>query len=231
MKIAGLQKLTLLDFPGETACIVFTPGCNFNCPYCHNSHIIHHNHEEMPLEEFFKFLESRKGLLDGVVVSGGEPTLQKDLDKFLYEIKRMGFKVKLDTNGTRPAVLEDLIEHGLVDYIAMDVKNCPSEYIKTCGTADMTIFDIQDSIKLLKKWNGQYEFRTTVVKELHSANTLSNMAKWLQRMFGKFEVPKLYLQKFVKSDTVVYELTPPSDSEMELYKTIVSKYVPNVEIR
>ena len=100
MKIAGLQKLTLLDFPGETACIVFTPGCNFNCPYCHNSHIIHHNHEEMSLADFFAFLDSRKGLLDGVVVSGGEPTLQKDLARFLYEIKRMGFKVKLDTNGT-----------------------------------------------------------------------------------------------------------------------------------
>ena len=231
MKIAGLQKLTLLDFPGETACIVFTPGCNFNCPYCHNSHIIHHNHEEMSLADFFAFLESRKGLLDGVVVSGGEPTLQKDLVRFIHKIKQMGFKVKLDTNGTRPAVLEELIEHKLVDYIAMDVKNSPAEYIKTSGTVDMTIFDIQDSIKLLKKWNGQYEFRTTVVKELHSANTLSFMAKWLKRMYGKAEIPKLYLQMFVKSDTVVYDLTPPTNSEMELYKTIVSKYVPNVEIR
>ncbi len=169
MLIAGLQKLTLLDYPGKTACTLFTPGCNFRCPFCHNALLVTEKASDfISEEELFSFLSKRKGILDGVCITGGEPTLQKDLVPFIKKIKAMGFLVKLDTNGYRPDILKEILSENLSDYVAMDIKASPEKYSQATGLTDCDFSLIQESIKLIEKSNVPHEFRTTVTKELHS---------------------------------------------------------------
>ena len=212
MKLAGIQKLTLLDFPGRTAATVFTPGCNFRCPFCHNADLVlgakklgesapHSTAANppagtprqkasggsletatiptYPVEDFFAFLDKRKGLLDGVCITGGEPTLQPDLAEFCAEIHERGFQVKLDTNGSQPDRLRQLTESGTIDYVAMDVKNAPERYAETIGAANFDIEPIRESVRILSESGIPHEFRTTVVHELHTAEDLMDIAFWL----------------------------------------------------
>ena len=192
MKIHGLQKMTLLDFPGHVACTVFLGGCDLRCPYCHNYELATGQAPPIMEEaELFSFLEKRKGLLDGVAITGGEPCLHPDLPDFIGRIRALGYPVKLDTNGTHPAVLREVLERGLVDYVAMDIKNCPNLYAETCGLKFLDINNIKKSISLIMNKAKDYEFRTTLVKEFHEKmdyDAFLNLIKGAKR---------LYLQKFV----------------------------------
>lgn len=169
MNIAGLQKLTLLDYPGKTACTVFTPGCNFRCPFCHNALLVTQKPDELIDEnEFFSFLSKRQGILDGICITGGEPTLQKDLIPFMEKIKSMGFLIKLDTNGAKPDVLNKVLDLKLADYVAMDIKASPERYGEATGIPGFDFSEVKESIRILEESNIPHEFRTTVTKELHS---------------------------------------------------------------
>ena len=180
MIIKGLQKTTLLDFPGKVACTVFTGGCNFRCPFCHNASLVLRAGEvdDISEDEFFSYISKRKGILDGVCITGGEPLLSKDIENFIRKIKDMGLLVKLDTNGTFPDKLEALLDEGLVDYVAMDVKNTKEKYALTAGVPEYPEA-IEKSIKLIMQKAPDYEFRTTVVRELHSPQDIVDIAKWL----------------------------------------------------
>ena len=196
--------MTLLDFPGRVACTVFLGGCNFRCPFCHNSELLDGTEEQvMDDKALLSFLAKRKGILDGVCITGGEPTLKKELPQLLREIKALGYPVKLDTNGYRPEVLKALVEEGLVDYVAMDIKNSPDEYGKTVGLSKMDISRIEESIRFLAKGNVDYEFRTTVVSQLHTKKSIEDMGKWLLDTAGA-PVKQLFLQPFVDRDTVMF---------------------------
>ncbi|MBQ6118719.1 MAG: anaerobic ribonucleoside-triphosphate reductase activating protein [Clostridia bacterium] len=181
MNIQGLQKLTLLDYPGHTACTVFTGGCNLRCPFCHNAPLVLDPNGNPPFseEEIFALLEKRKGILDGVAVTGGEPLLHKDIGAFLKKVKDRGFAVKLDTNGFFPDRLEALLKDGLVDYAAMDVKNRPEKYAATCGLQTVDLAAVEKSMSLLTQSGIEYEFRTTVVKEFHTIDDIEAAAKWI----------------------------------------------------
>ena len=230
--ISGLQKMTLLDFPGKIACTVFLHGCNYRCPFCHNSELLAGKPEPLMDEEsFFKFLKSRQGLLDGVCVSGGEPTLQPNLGTFLKRIKDLGFSVKLDTNGSRPAVLKALVEQGLVDYVAMDIKNSPSQYGQTIGKETPDLSGIEESVHFLSEGKVGYEFRTTVVEQLHSEESIVQMGKWLREITGG-KAQKLYLQRFVDRDTVMFSgLSAPNDEKMVRFQEVLRPYIQYVAIR
>lgn len=192
MNIQGIQKLTLLDYPGKTSCTVFTGGCNFRCPFCHNATLVLNPNENNPFSDdvFFDFLDSRKKLLDGVSITGGEPLLQRDIADFCRKVKDRGFSVKLDTNGTFPEVLSDLIVGGLVDYVAMDIKNSFSSYCKTVGISSVDFEPIKKSISLLINSGLDFEFRTTVVKELHTLDDFNEIAVMIKG------APKYYLQSY-----------------------------------
>ncbi len=199
MNICGFQKLTLLDFPGHTACTLFTFGCNMRCPFCHNSSLVTGKCEESHSEEeVLSFLEKRQGLLDGVAVTGGEPLLQKDIDLFLEKVKALGYSVKLDTNGSFPERLASLIEKGLIDYIAMDIKNIPEKYSLTSGT-QIDTDKIKRSVEIIKSSGIEHEFRTTVTAQHHTPDDIINIARWL----GKNE--KYYLQQFRDSGEILCE--------------------------
>lgn len=200
MKIAGLQKLTLLDYPEKIACIVFTAGCNFRCPFCHNaSLVLGGEHEDISEEEFFAFLEKRKGMLTGVCVTGGEPTLQPDLLPFLKKIKDMGYSVKLDTNGYRPEILKAAVEGGYVDYVAMDIKNAPEKYGVTVGIDNFDFAPIKESIDFLLQNKVNYEFRTTVVRELHTPQDIVVASKLISG------AKRYFLQSFKDSGDLIAE--------------------------
>ena len=231
MRIAGLQKCTLLDYPGKVACTVFLPGCNFGCPFCPNYELIANPEELMEEAEFFSFLQKRRGLLQGVCVTGGEPTLQPELPAFLKKIRDLGYSVKLDTNGYRPEVLKALVEEGLVDYVAMDIKNSPDEYGKTVGLSKMDISRIEESIRFLAKGTVDYEFRTTVVSQLHSSQSIEDMGKWLLDTAGA-PVKQLFLQPFVDRDTVMFAgLQAPETAQMAEYTAILESFAESVKIR
>lgn len=224
MRIGGLQKLTLLDFPGKTACTVFLQGCNFRCPFCHNPSLIFGT-EPIEEAELFRFLATRQGLLDGVAVSGGEPLLSNDLAPLLERIKSMGFAVKLDTNGSFPARLRSLLDAGLVDYVAMDVKNAPARYAATCG-ADGMLPAVEESAALLMGRRVPYEFRTTVVAELHDAADFHAIGAWLRG------AEQYFLQPFVDSgDILSGGLHAPSDALLQTALDIARTYIPNTKIR
>ncbi len=250
MKISGLQKLTLLDFPGRVACTVFLGGCNFRCPFCHNSELLGADAEEfMKAEELLAFLKSRVGILDGVCITGGEPTLQKDLPELLRDIKEMGYLVKLDTNGYRPDVLKALVAEGLVDYVAMDVKNSPDRYAITCGIESdgFDLSRIEESMRFLidrgadaeggadeneKGATFDYEFRTTVVKPLHDEEAIGALGDWLLNLVPGRRAKALYLQPFVDRDTVaVAGLLPPTADEIGEYKGFLEGCAQTVELR
>ncbi len=194
MIINGFQKMTLLDFPGKVACTIFLGGCNFRCPFCHNAGLVlGRNIESRTEEEILSYLEKRKGLLDGVCITGGEPTLRPDLLSFIGKIKALGYAVKLDTNGSNPALLKELASGKLIDYVAMDIKNCMSKYPETCGDESLDLAPIKKSIDLLLGGCIDYEFRTTVVKELHS---VENIASLSEEISG---AKRYFLQNFVDS--------------------------------
>ena len=181
--IVGLQKLTLLDYPGRVACTLFTKGCNFRCPFCHNASLVVRAEEQKAYsnEEILSFLKKRQGILDGVCITGGEPTLMRELPEFIYEIKALGYSVKLDTNGTRPQVIDRLIGEGLVDYIAMDIKNCPEKYAYTIGLPEnYDLTPIMESKDILMKGNVDFEFRTTVAKPFHTEEDFLKIGEWLR---------------------------------------------------
>ncbi len=180
MKIAGLQTMTLLDFPEKVACTVFTFGCNLRCPFCHNASLVTGQpFEHMSEEAFFSFLSRRKGILDGVAVTGGEPLLHPQLPAFLKKIRDAGFAVKLDTNGCFPARLEEVLSEGLVDYVAMDIKNAPEKYPETVGIADFDVTPVLKSASLLMEGRFPFEFRTTLVKGLHTPTDMEKIGRWL----------------------------------------------------
>lgn len=241
MHIKGLQKLTLLDYPGHTACTVFTGGCNFRCPFCHNASLVMARPQEtsssedsagagadleIPEDEFFAFLGRRKGLLDGVCISGGEPTLQPDLLTFMGKIKARGYLVKLDTNGYRPDLLQQILDQRLCDYIAMDIKASPANYPGVSGLASLDFARIKASIELLKHSQLDHEFRTTVVDQLHSAEDFAEIGKLLRG--GS----KYFLQSYVDSgDCIAPGFSPASLEKMQTYLAIVRKYLPQAELR
>ena len=231
--ICGLQKMTLLDYPGKIACTVFLGGCNFRCPFCHNSELFMGKPEKlMEDEEFFEFLQSRKGLLDGVCVSGGEPTLYKDLPAFIARIKEMGYLVKLDTNGSRPEVVKKLVEENLVDYIAMDVKNSPAMYAQTVGLETMDLAPIEESLRLLIDGNVDYELRTTLVSQLHSTASIQDMGQWLVSIVTGKKPKRLFLQSFVDRDTVLFSgLSAPEPETTKEFQKILVPFVQTVTVR
>jgi pyruvate formate lyase activating enzyme len=231
--ICGLQKMTLLDFPGKIACTVFLGGCNFRCPFCHNSELFMGKPEKlMDDEDFFKFLKTRKGLLDGVCVSGGEPTLRPELSELLRSIKELGFAAKLDTNGSRPEVLKTLVEENLVDYVAMDVKNSPERYAQTVGLERMSLAPIEESLRFLISGNVDYELRTTLVEPLHDEASIRDMAAWLENLVPGRKADKLFLQSFVDRDTVLFSgLSAPNPEAVEKYATILAGAAGKVTIR
>lgn len=226
MRIAGLIKTTLLDYPGKVACTVFTYGCNFRCDFCHNALLVtEENNDNISQNEFFSFLSKRTGILDGVCISGGEPTLQKDLPEFAKKIKDMGFSVKLDTNGYMPDVLQKLIDDGLIDYVAMDIKSSPDNYSSICGV-NIDIEKIKKSVDILKEGKIDYEFRTTCVKEYHTNEDFEKIASWLQ---GD---SKYYLQHFEDSGNLIgNNLSAFTKEETKEIEKIFLGRVPNIGLR
>ena len=227
MKIYGLQKMTLLDFPGRVACTVFLGLCDFRCPYCHNFELV--DGTAIPLmeeEEFFSFLSKRKGLLDGVAITGGEPTIHADLPEFVRRIRSLGFPVKLDTTGYHPDMLRRLLEEKLIDYAAMDIKNSPEKYASTAGRETLDLSPVLESIALLMGSGTDYEFRTTVVKEFHEQRDFEEIGKMIEGA-GKY-----FLQSFTDRDSVPFGgLSAPSKEEMLLYAETARKYVRQVSLR
>lgn len=198
MKICGLQKTTLLDYPGHVAATIFLGGCNFRCPFCHNSGLLGNDAEEaMTRDELFTFLKRRRAILEGVCITGGEPTLSDGLEEFICEIKEMGYLVKLDTNGSKPHVLKNLAEKGLLDYVAMDIKAGRANYPRVTGAPGVQIETIEESAAFLMKGTLPYEFRTTVVKELHDEQDFLDIRVWLKGC------AHYYLQSYVDSDEVL----------------------------
>ena len=212
MKINGFQKLTLLDFPEKVACIIFTAGCNFRCPFCHNASLVTHIDENQNIdeEEIFTYLEKRKGLLDGVCITGGEPLLQSDIKEFIQKIKNMGYAVKIDTNGSYPEKLRDLIENNLVDYVAMDIKNCREKYAETAGIQNLLLDNIEKSISILLENKVDYEFRTTVVNELHTKKDIKNISVLIKG------AKKYFIQNFKDSgDIIARNMTEVTQNNLE----------------
>lgn len=230
MRIQGLQKLTLLDYPGKVACTIFTAGCNFRCPFCHNASLVvrSEENEEISEEEIIKFLKKRMGVLDGVCISGGEPLLQPDIERFMREVKALGYMIKLDTNGSFPDKLKHLVAEGLVDYVAMDIKNAKESYGKTIGVESYDLAPVEESVAYLLSDSGQvpYEFRTTVVRELHKKADFISIGRWLRG------AKRYYLQAFVDSgDLIAQGMSGYEKEQMEAAKNIVAKEVPCVELR
>ena len=224
--IGGLQKVTLLDFPGKVACTVFLTGCNLRCPYCHNPDLVltKDNGKYISEKEFFEFLLSRKGKLDGVCITGGEPTLYPNLTNLIRRIREMGFLVKLDSNGTVPETLKLLLCEKLLDYVAIDIKNAPSQYAETCG-ADV-IEQVKKSAALLKNSNIDYEFRTTVCHPFHSPDGMQEIGRWLHG------AKRYFIQPFVDSGNLLGSgVSVMTKSELEMLLNAVKPYIPAAELR
>lgn len=228
MNIQGLQKLTLLDFPGKTACTVFTAGCNLRCPFCHNPALVIHPPKESEIseDEFFAFLKKRVGVLDGVAITGGEPLMQSDIKDFIVKIRSLGYAVKLDTNGTFPEKLKSLVNDGLVDYVAMDVKAAPDGYPSAVGIGGYKLDKIKESIDFLLSDAVDYEFRTTVTRELNpveSAERLGEFIKGAKRHF---------LQCFNDTNEIIgFGLSKHSKEDMLQMRDVLLEYVSSCELR
>lgn len=228
MIIDGFEKLTLLDYPENIACIIFTRGCNLRCPFCHNSSILEFSNETSKIteKEIFDYLEKRKNILDGVCITGGEPLLQPDIKEFIKKIKNLNLKVKLDTNGTNYLKLKELLDENLLDYIAMDIKNVYEKYPITTGIKNLDIENIKKSIALLKKSKVEYEFRTTIVKNFHTFEDIENLCK----LVGKDS--NYYIQNFISSDNVLEKkLESFSNEDLEKLKEFLNNNYNNVKIR
>lgn len=226
MLIGGLQKLTLLDFPGHVACTIFTHGCNFRCPFCHNSLLVNKTPDQLyDTQEILDFLKDRTSVLDGVAITGGEPLLHKDIGDFISRIKEMGYQVKLDTNGSYFDRLQSLIEDDLVDYVAMDIKNSPAHYGETAG--NHFVYDNVDrSIDLLMGGSVPYEFRTTAVAELHTAEDFRQIGS---RIAGAH---RYYIQCFKDSGDILQSgLTAPTREQLDQFLMAAREFVPTAELR
>lgn len=228
MKICGLNKTTLLDYPGKVAATVFLGGCNFRCPFCHNSSLVVRadREPEIPQEEILRFLQKRKGILDGICITGGEPTLAPELEDLLQRIRSLGYFIKLDTNGSRPSVIKALAEKKLLDKIAMDIKACPDNYGRVSGLLHPDMDAICETADFLLNGALDYEFRTTVVKELHTEKDFQDIGQWLKG------AKAYYLQAYKDSEEV---LQPGFSSytwkELEYFRSILQKTIPLTEIR
>lgn len=229
MKLCGLQTLTLLDFPGKVACTVFTGGCNFRCPYCHNASLVllPEGHDVLDEADFFAFLRKRQGILDGVCVTGGEPLLQGDITAFLRRIRALGFFVKLDTNGSFPEQLRALVREGLVDYVAMDIKQVPDRYAGAIGIPGFDAAKVEQSIDFLLSGAVDYEFRTTAVAELHRDGDFAAIGR---RIRG---AKRYFLQTFrAEGDLLTGDhLTAPARAQMEAWREEMAPFVETVKIR
>jgi len=228
MVISGFQKLTLVDYPEHIACLIFTQGCNFRCPFCHNRDLVNSmdSKNQISEKEILDYLEKRRGLIDGVCISGGEPLLQKDIAIFMKLVKEKGYKIKLDTNGSKPQILKKLIEDKLIDYVAMDIKNSFSNYGQTSGVINIDLEKVKESIAILKNSNIDYEFRTTVVKELHSFEDLKFICEYLGNNV------KYYLQNYRDCETVLVSGYHGFEKEELLeFKNKLNKDYPNVMVR
>lgn len=228
MIIYGLQKLSLLDFPGKTACTVFTGGCNWRCPFCHNASLVTGLDEVEPIkeEDFFTFLKKRQGILDGVCISGGEPLLQPDIIDFIKKIREFGYRIKLDTNGSYPDKLKEIVNSGLVDYVAMDIKNSPESYPATTGLENVDLLKVRESANFLMSDKVEYEFRTTVVKELHKTEDFEKISAWIKG------AKRYFIQSFADSgDILSGSFSAYSKAELEEFKSILEKNIPSVSIR
>ena len=227
MQIIGLQKLTLLDFPGRLACTVFLGGCNLRCPFCHNASLVlpRGDVSSMTADELLAFLQKRRGRLQGVCVTGGEPTLCPDLPDLLRQIHLLGFEVKLDTNGTNPGMLRALLNEGLADYVAMDIKNSPHRYAETCGGADV-LTQVKESAALLMESGVDYEFRTTLAHPLHTPEDMTAIGQWLHG------AKRYFLQQFVDSgDLIGTGLSPLTPEEMAAMREAVLPYIEETTLR
>ena len=226
MNIAGLQKMTLLDYPGKIACTVFLPGCNLRCPFCHNASLVlpERLQAEITQEDFLAFLQNRKRMLDGVCITGGEPTLHRDLPQLIRAIRDLGLSVKLDTNGSRPDVLRTLLEDGLLDYVAMDIKNSPQKYSGTCGGIDI-LPQVEQSIRLLMEGSADYEFRTTVLHPWHTPDDLAKIGQWISG------AKRYFIQAFVDSGDLIGSGEALNETEMQALLQAVTPYIPNAQIR
>lgn len=230
MTIDGFQPMTLLDWPGKVGCTVFLKGCNFRCPFCHNAPLVEWKEEPpapaLALDKFRDFLSRRQGLLDGVCVSGGEPLLHPQLPQLLETIKTLGYLVKVDTNGSFPHRLQELWKSGLVDYVAMDIKNSPARYGETAGVPGLDLAPIRESVAWLLEGHVDYEFRTTVVRQLHNAQAFEEIGPWIAG------AKRYYLQTYTHRDTVLRAgLTAWDQETMEGFAAQMRPYVSHVEVR
>ena len=228
MRICGLQKLAMVDFPGKLAATVFTGGCNLRCPFCHNALLVTRLAESPSLseEDILSFLDSRKNLLDGMVLSGGEPLMQPGCTDFLQKVRDLGLSIKVDTNGCYPEVLRDILNRGLVDYVAMDIKNRREKYTETVGIPSFDLAPIEESIQILKTSGVDYEFRTTVVQELHTADDIRAIAQWVQG------APTYALQKFVDSGNLISTgLHSPESLALEGFARTAASFFKQVLVR
>lgn len=228
MILSGLAKLTLLDYPGKTACTVFTGGCNFRCPFCHNAPLVIGADAAGRLseEDVLSHLKKRQGILDGVCITGGEPLLQKDISEFIARIRDLGYSVKLDTNGSFPEKLASLVEKGLIDYVAMDIKNSKEKYPATVGIEGFDIAPICESVEFLKGGSLPYEFRTTVVREFHTAEDFAAIGDWISG------AKKYFLQAFSDAGELIQSgLHGVEKPEMQAFSELLKPKIELVELR
>jgi pyruvate formate lyase activating enzyme len=229
MLICGLQKTTLLDFPGHVAATIFTGGCNFRCPFCHNSDLLDPGsfppEQIFSEEEIWTFLKRRRSVLDGICITGGEPTLQPDLPDFIRRARELGLLVKLDTNGSRPDILHNLIEESLLDYVAMDIKASPERYSAVSGV-EAPIAAVRESVDLLKNSSLPFEFRTTVVKGLHTEEDFPAIGRWLAGS------PAYFLQNYRDSEQVLdRRFSSFKKEELEHFRQLLLPFLPSAALR
>lgn len=226
MDFVGIDKFSLLDYDENVSVVLFSPACNFRCPFCHNGDSVLGNNHGIPFGEILDFLKSRVGLVDAVVISGGEPTLMIDVKEKIKKIHDLGFKIKLDTNGTNPGLLQELLKENLLDYVAMDIKNSEEKYPLTCGVKSVPIDKIKESISILKNSGIDYEFRTTLVAEYHSIEDMDKIGELIKG------TKRLYLQKFVDREGVIKKgLHHVEEVWAQSFKDTLEKYVSSVSLR
>lgn len=228
MQIHGFQKMTMLDYPGKVACTLFTAGCNFRCPFCHNALLVTEIDGAATCDfgEILSYLKKRRGVLDGVAVTGGEPLMNRDVPELLKQLKDLGYAVKLDTNGSYPALLREVVSAGLVDYVAMDVKNSKEKYALTVGLPDLDLAPIEESVNFLLSGAVDFEFRTTVVKEFHTEADIAAIADWIEG------APRYFLQNFKESDHMIGSgLHAHDENTLNRMRAVAARKIPTAALR
>ncbi len=226
MNFVGMDKLSLLDYEDKVSAVLFCKPCNFRCPFCHNGLTVLESDEQISWETVISYLNQRKGILDAVVFTGGEVTLMPDLKEKIKQVKDMGFLIKLDTNGTNPTILQDLIDNNLLDYVAMDIKNSKSKYPLTTGCVNNLFDRVYESYKILLNSGLDFELRTTLVEEFHTEEDMKEIGEIFK------DTPKMYLQKFVEREGCIKKgLHSVSEDQANIFKTILKEYMSKVELR